>query len=111
MATMGRYCKAYPVRRLREFSGWREELSHLNTDRKDGREIESVLTDDDILYLQEDYTVTDGVFQDENMVFDTVTDEWKAFCHDQLGFSIPGWITSDDAPSTTAEVPAGSSVA
>ena len=33
--------------------------------------------------------VTDGLFIDQNIVFDDVTDEWKAFCQKVLEFEIP----------------------
>jgi len=30
--------------------------------------------------MQENYVVTDGIFKDENIIFDNVTPEWKDFC-------------------------------
>ncbi len=52
----------------------------------DGKEVEvdRTLDDDSILYLQENYVVTDGIFKDQNIIFDNVTDEWKEFCHETL---------------------------
>jgi hypothetical protein len=47
------------------------------------------LTDKDHLYLQETYVVTDGVFLDQNIVFDDVTSEWKDFCTHTLKFEVP----------------------
>ncbi|NMG11729.1 hypothetical protein DP117_34725, partial [Brasilonema sp. UFV-L1] len=44
---------------------------------------------DDFLYLQENYVVTDGIFKDENIIFDNVTPEWKEFCDKTLAFEIP----------------------
>ncbi|MDM8558859.1 hypothetical protein [Candidatus Parabeggiatoa sp. HSG14] len=94
MSQMGKYCKAYLAERFREFPNWTENLQNLRIDKKteDGREIDierTKLKDNDILYLQENYVVTDGVFKDENIIFDTVNDEWKAFCKDTLEFEIP----------------------
>ncbi len=93
MAKMGRYCKAYPVNKFREFIGWKENLANLRKERKeiDGKEIEVVrdLTDDDHFYLQENYTVTDDIFINENIIFDDVTPEWLEFCKDTLKFEIP----------------------
>jgi hypothetical protein len=39
--------------------------------------IERILgqTGDSIVYLQENYVVTDGIFKDENVLFDDVTPE------------------------------------
>lgn len=91
---MGKYCKAYLAKDFRQFGGWKEEVSNLRkeTQEEDGQEIEierTELKDDDILYLQENYVVTDGIFKDENIIFDDLTDEWKIFCHETLKFEIP----------------------
>ena len=82
MATMGKYCKAYLLKQLRQFNQWNERQENTS-------EINRTLTDDDVLYLQENYVVTDGIFKDENIVFDNVTPEWKEFCHVVLQFEIP----------------------
>jgi hypothetical protein len=92
MATMGKYCKAYPIAKLRQFSQWTEYGENVRKETKeiDGKEVEinRELTDNDFLYLQENYVVTDGIFQDENIIFDKVTLEWKDFCHNILMFEI-----------------------
>jgi hypothetical protein len=104
MATMGKYCKAYPLKRFREFSGWTENTQNVRkeTQEIDGREIEiqRELTDDDILYLQENYIATDDIFIDENIIFDNVTPEWKDFCHQELHFEI---LVYDPVEIKTAE--------
>lgn len=93
MITMGKYCKAYPLKKLREFSQWTEHIENAKKKEKevDGNVVEVVedLTDDNFLYLQENYFVTDGIFIDQNIIFDNVTPEWKDFCTTQLGFEIP----------------------
>jgi len=97
MATMGKYCKAYSLNKLRKFSQWSERVENLRKERKelDGKEVEvkRELTDDDFLYLQENYVVTDGVFKDENIIFDNVTPEWEDFCRNTLDFEIPVYET------------------
>jgi hypothetical protein len=103
MATMGKYCKAYSVRKLRLFSQWTEKTENTRKENRkiDDREIEvkKILTDDDFLYLQENYTVTDGIFQDENIIFDNVTVEWQEFCHKTLEFEIPVYETAQSQAS------------
>jgi hypothetical protein len=93
MAVMGKYCKAYSVQQLREFSQWHEQSENTRSEQKevDGNKVEvkRSLTDDDFLYLQENYVVTDGIFKDENIIFDQITPEWKAFCQTVLGFKVP----------------------
>ena len=58
----------------------------------DGKEIvRTTLEDDDVLYLHDSYVVTDDIYKDENVIFDKVTDEWKAFCTESLQFEIPDY--------------------
>lgn len=106
MAEMGNYCKAYHVSDFRKFRGWNENVSNLRGEKKyvDGKEIyepKTSLAEDDILYLQENYVVTHGIFKDEHIVFDEVTDEWKAFCHKDLKFEIPDYAKPEknEAPA------------
>ena len=93
MATMGKYCKAYLIKNLRQFEQWTENSENTRKEKQeiDGKEVEvkRVLTDDDFLYLQENYVVTDGIYKDENIIFDNVTPEWKEFCQKTLEFEIP----------------------
>ncbi len=93
MPTMGKYCKAYPIPRLREFNGWTEKAENARKEKKevDGKEVEviRILTEDDHLYLQENYVVTDGIFKDANIIFDDVTPEWIEYCTEVLKFEIP----------------------
>lgn len=94
MAEMGKYCKAYYAERFRAYQGWKENLSNLRKETKevDGKEVEverTALADRDILYLHDNYVVTDGIFKDENVIFDAVDDDWKTFCKKDLEFEIP----------------------
>jgi hypothetical protein len=95
MTKMGRYCKAFPVTRFREFSDWSENLQNLRKEKRviDGREVEAPreLHDDDFFYLQENFIVTDGVFIDENIIFDQLTSEWIDFCKNTLAFEVPAY--------------------
>jgi hypothetical protein len=92
MATMGRYCKAYPIARFREFPAWREHAGNTRPEKAQGRDAETprVLNDADCLYLQENLVVTDGIHRDRYVVFDEITPEWEAFCRDQLQFEVEG---------------------
>lgn len=93
MPTMGKYCKAYPISRLREFSKWTERSENTRKDKNeiDGVEVEVArqFAESDFLYLQENYVVTDGIFLDENIIFDDVTPDWKSFCRNVLAFEAP----------------------
>jgi len=89
---MGRYCKAYALRKLREYSGWTENAQNVRKEKRKtddkGLDIVTELNDDVFLYLQENYTVTDGIFIDENIIFDDVTSEWKNIVTRKLKFAI-----------------------
>lgn len=87
MAVMGRYCKAYYLSKLREFPGWTElPMAKANAaDQVNGSDDHAK----DYLFLQENYTVTRGIFLDEEIVFDRVSPEWKEFCENILNFKNP----------------------
>jgi hypothetical protein len=105
MAQNSAYCKAYLANNLKAFPGWTEKTTNLRKGKKmeDGKEIvfdRTKIEDNDILYLHDSYIVTDGIFKDENIVFDTLTDEWKKFCHENLKFSIPDHNKKDASAAT-----------
>ncbi len=109
MAKMGKYCKAYPIQRFREADGWRENADNLRKEKQqvDGAEVMvgRQLTENDFLYLQENFHVTDGIFIDENIIFAEVTPEWIEFCKDTLKFEVPVYepVTTDVSSSTRTD--------
>jgi hypothetical protein len=98
MSKIGRYCKAYSVETLRKYSQWSENTTSVRKEQKivDGnvKEVERALSDEDVLYLQESYVVTDGIYSNENIIFDQVTDKWKNYCKSVLNFEVPQIATS-----------------
>lgn len=93
MSIIGKYCKSYKLSQLREFPNWAEKAENARIVRKevDGEIIESPreLTDDDYVYLHENFLVTDGIFIDENIIFSDVTPEWIEFCRNVLSPDSP----------------------
>ena len=93
MPKLGKYCKAYMVKDFRGFSGWTENSANARQEKRNIEGAETMapreITDDDFLYLQENYIVTDGIFLDENIIFDAVTPEWTEFCKSTLAFEVP----------------------
>ena len=85
MATLGKYCRAYQLSQLRQFPGWSEKAGNTRkvTKQVNGEMVEEPrkLTDEDYVYLHTDFTVTDGIFIDENIIFTDVTPEWIEFCN------------------------------
>ncbi len=102
---MRKYCKAYYVGSLRKFKDWTENPKNVRKEKNvaDGNEIETQreLTDDDFLYIHENYVVTDGIFSDQNVIFDKVTEEWKEFCKKELNFEVPDF--EKDAQPTESD--------
>lgn len=99
---MERYCKAYPVERFQEFPGWDTKnssaVAESATPAKDGEEPATYL------YLHQDYTVTDGIFSGENVVYEALTPEWIEFCKNVLKFEVPVYESApaEDIVSATA---------
>jgi|SRR4026207_1747547 hypothetical protein len=93
MAILGRYSKAYPLGQLRQFRGWTERPENARIIRRevDGEIVEEAraLTDQDYVYVHRNFTVTDGIFVDENIIFSDVTLEWIEFCQTVLGLGCP----------------------
>lgn len=78
---MRTYAKAYKLQDLRQFPNW--------TERK--LEGEEDLTDDSLVFIWDDFTVTTGHFdgKDKGYLYDDVTPEWQEFCKTTLNFEIP----------------------
>lgn len=75
-----KYCKAYYLKDLRQFNNWTEKRE----------ENEQELTDEDVVYLWDDFTVVRSpVIPDKGLIFDNVTEEWQHFCKNTLAFEIP----------------------
>jgi hypothetical protein len=95
MAKMGNYCKAYPITRFQEYPEWpsASALPAPAAGNESAAHEDPQAIHPDYLFLQENYSVTKGVFIDEAVVFDQVTPAWKDFCVNVLKFEIP---TYDD---------------
>jgi len=76
---MRKYCKAYKLEQLRQFSAWSEQ----------GEGSDSELTDESIVYLWDDFIVVRSPVQEKGIIFDAVTPEWRDFCTNTLHFEIP----------------------
>jgi hypothetical protein len=75
MSIPGSYRKAYPISQFRKAQDWTEP---------EGRDY----ADGEVLFLHEDYTVTDDI-PDEGVIFNDRSAEWEAFCKRMLGFKLP----------------------
>jgi ankyrin repeat protein len=82
------YCRAYLLKDLRGFEGWIESRINWKEDDHDDQKSEE-LSDDDIVYLHQDFNVTRSMWSNENVIFNEVTPEWEEFCNNALGFKVP----------------------
>jgi hypothetical protein len=112
MPVMGKYCKVYPLERLKMWAGWDDKVNKQVP-------IKEVQGDDKLIpyvFVQENYTVTAGVALDQEILFDDVTPAWKEFCENSLEFQLPTPFTggkaftveSSEVAPTDRAVPAGS---
>jgi len=85
-----KYCKAYHLEDLRKYPAWSE--SRINWKEKkdvsnDGDD--SPFTDDKLVFIHQDFTVTESVYYNENVIFNSVDSAWKEFCANSLKFKVP----------------------
>lgn len=91
------YCKVYHLRELRQFPGWSENRIKMTGENGSGAEAGNgngagdgaALTDDDVAFLHQDFTVTRSMWRGEDVIFNQVTPEWQRFCTEILGFKVP----------------------
>ena len=90
MNRLGNYCKAYMLDDLRKFSGWNESAREDEAQVLiDEAKTEGETDLSNVLFIQENFTVTAGIFLDESVVLDQPTPEWIEFCRDTLKFDPP----------------------
>src|SRR5262249_29886391 len=77
-----KYCKAYHMQSFRQFSGWTESRINWKEmkgdgDDSNGKREQQAFSDNDIVFLHQDYTVTESMWHNENVIFNHVTSEWQ----------------------------------
>lgn len=95
MATMGKYCKAYPLTRLEEWPEWKAKVKPNVSPARTGDADKG----ETYAFLQENYTATTGVFIDQDILFDDVTQEWIRFCNETLQFEPSKFSTASGQSS------------
>jgi hypothetical protein len=103
MSTIGRYCKAYPVEQLQEFGGWSDIYRRPEVGEQAAAGDGAATPENDYLFLQEDFTVTKGIFLDEDVVYDNVSQEWVDFCKNRLNFKVPEDVAAADEEEVSAD--------
>jgi len=85
-----KYCKAYPLAELRKYQTWNESRINWKKSKEgDNGSSDSPFTDDKIVFIHQDFTVTESVWHNENVIFNQVNSDWEAFCSNSLKFKVP----------------------
>jgi ankyrin repeat protein len=84
-----KYCKAYYLKDLRGYPAWSESrINWKEKKEKDNGDV-SAFTDDSVVFIHQDLTVTESVWHNENVIFQNVDSSWEEFCADSLKFKVP----------------------
>jgi len=88
-----KYCKAYYLRDLRRYSEWSESRINWKKRKDDdgdgnGHPNDS-FHDEKIVFIHQDFTVTESAWHSENVIFDQPSPAWKEFCATTLKFKAP----------------------
>lgn len=89
-----KYCKPYQLRDVRKYSGWSESRINWNTQESDDNcaassGINESFTGDKVVFIHQDFTVTESIWRDENVIFNDVDAAWQEFCSNVLNFKVP----------------------
>ena len=89
-----KYCKAYYLRDLRAFPEWNESRINWkqkgnNNNRDDNVDPNAPFTDEKVIFIHQDFTVTESAWHNENVIFNQVNSDWKEFCTTALKFKVP----------------------
>jgi hypothetical protein len=83
------YCRAYPLKALRQYGCWREAAT-------DGEP----LVDDTIVFVHRDFSVTRSMWPRDDVVFEGTLPDWQRFCVERLAFQPPDdfeWVPAASA--------------
>lgn len=78
------YCEAYALEELRKFPRWPWREIEQKDDGGSGRPANA-----GVMFVHEDFTVTESVWDGRNVIPDQAEPCWKEFCRDALGFRPP----------------------
>jgi ankyrin repeat protein len=84
------YCKAYHLGELRKYPAWSESKINWKEQPDDSNVAsDGGFTDDKIVFVHQDFSVTESMWRHENVIFNRVDSDWEKFCANDLGFKVP----------------------
>lgn len=90
-----KYCKAYHLGDLRKYTGWSESRINWKEPKEKPQKNEAAeggdgkFGNDKVVFIHQDFTVTESMWQGENVIFNEVSPAWKEFCAGELKFKVP----------------------
>ena len=90
-----KYCKAYYLRDLRQYPEWSEsrinwkKRNNNNRDGDDNDNQNDPFTDEKVVFIHQDFMVTESAWHNENVIFNQGDPAWKEFCTATLKFKVP----------------------
>lgn len=85
------YCKAYRLAMLKAFPGWAALAQAPAPNGPAAPPPDAArdpVTDDDLVFVHQDYTVTSSITHGWQVLLSSTTTEWRAFCTDTLDFRV-----------------------
>jgi hypothetical protein len=88
-----KYCKAYYLRDLRKYPEWNE--SRINWKKRNSHngngdvDPNDPFPDEKVVFIHQDFTVTESAWHNENVIFSQANSAWKEFCSTTLKFQVP----------------------
>lgn len=85
------YCKAVVLKQARQYPAWAESRSNWkqSQDEETAEGNSDTLSEDDVVFIHRDLTVTQSMWPGENVIFNQVTPDWEKYCRDALKFNPP----------------------
>ena len=84
------YCKAYRLGDLRANPAWAEShISWKKSMEQDDGSCNKPLIDEQVVFIHQDFTVTESMYQNENIIFNQADAAWREFCANSLQFKAP----------------------
>lgn len=86
-----KYCKAFQLRDLRKYPAWSEKRINWKKAEEGVKgdcpaQTDELFPDEKIVYIHQDFTVTESIWHDTNIIFDQVDSAWIEFCATNLNF-------------------------
>jgi len=79
------YCKAYYLRDLRRWPEWQQRSTLPSSATQSSTDV----PDETVVFIHQDFTVTQSMWHEEEVLMAQVTESWRRFCENELAFFVP----------------------